>query len=83
MFLHLGNDVLTKLANVIVIINSENPIGVSTNAEFLANMGTKNLVKNIDTENNKAIIVTDQMVYMSPISAHTLKKRAGFVNDLA
>jgi hypothetical protein len=83
MFLHLGDDVLTKLANVIVIINSEDPIGVSTNTGFLTNMSAKGLVENIDTENNKSIIVTDKKVYMSPISAHTLKKRASFVNDLA
>lgn len=83
MFLHLGGDVLTKLDKVVVIINAENPVGVSTNAAFIADAAAKGMVKKIDNENTKAIVITDQKIYMSPISVHTLKKRAGFINDLA
>jgi hypothetical protein len=83
MFLHLGDDVLTQLDQVIVIINSENPIGVSTNRDFLEKSSALGLAENIDVANNKAIIITDQKVYWSPISAHTLKKRAHFISELA
>jgi hypothetical protein len=83
MFLHLGDDVLTQLDQVIVIINSENLDGVKTNAEFLANAATKGMIKKIDTGENKAIVITKQKIFMSPISVHTLKKRANFVNNLA
>jgi hypothetical protein len=82
MFLHLGDDVLTQLDKIIIIINSENPIGVSNNSDFLEKASAEGLVKNIDDANNKAIIVTDHKVYWSPISAHTLKKRANFISEL-
>jgi hypothetical protein len=82
MYLHLGDDVLTKLEDVIMIINSEDSAGVSTNADFLANVAAKGMVKNIDQENNKAIVITDHRIFMSPISVATLKKRANFINDL-
>jgi hypothetical protein len=83
MFLHLGGDYLTKLDNVIVIINSENPLGGATNQDFLRNATAKNVVYHVDPENNKSIVITDQQIFMSPISTHTLKKRANFIHNLA
>jgi hypothetical protein len=83
MFLHLGGDCLTKLDNVIVIINTENPLGSATNQEFLKNAVAKNIVYHVDSENNKSVVITDQQIFMSPISTHTLKKRANFIHDLA
>lgn len=81
MFLHLGGDVLTDLKSVIVIINTENTLG-NSNQEFLKIAAQEGFIKKIDQESTKSVIVTDKKVYLSPISSQTLKKRAGFVNEL-
>jgi hypothetical protein len=82
MFLHLGGDTSTKLKNIIAIINSENALGSSTNREFLKTAEEEGFVQGIDKGNIKSIIITDKKVYLSPISSHTLKKRANFIDDL-
>jgi regulator of extracellular matrix RemA (YlzA/DUF370 family) len=83
MFLHLGGDSSTKLQNIIAIINSENALGASTNRAFLKTAEEEGFIKAVDHDNVKSIIITDKQVYLSPISSHTLKKRANFINELA
>jgi hypothetical protein len=51
------------------------------NEDFLKNMQDENLVDDVSEGNAKSFIVTDKMVYLSAISAVTLKKRANFLND--
>jgi hypothetical protein len=82
MFLHLGGDSSTKLTNIIAIINSENALGASANREFLKTAEEEGFIQGIDQNNVKSIIITDKKVYLSPISSHTLKKRANFVKEL-
>jgi regulator of extracellular matrix RemA (YlzA/DUF370 family) len=82
MFLHLGGDFSTKLKNIIAIVNSENALGASTNREFLKTAEEEGFIQAIDRNNVKSIIITDKKVYLSPISSHTLKKRANFIHEL-
>jgi regulator of extracellular matrix RemA (YlzA/DUF370 family) len=82
MFLHLGGDFSTKLKNIIAIVNAENALGASTNREFLKTAEEEGFIQAIDHDNVKSIIITDKKVYLSPISSHTLKKRANFIHEL-
>ncbi|HEY8464745.1 MAG TPA: extracellular matrix/biofilm biosynthesis regulator RemA family protein [Bacillota bacterium] len=82
MFLHLGDDTLTDLSKIIVIINIENDLGAKTNQQFIQKAWDQKTIQQIGTKDWKSIIITDQKIYLSPISTHTLKKRAGFVSEL-
>jgi extracellular matrix regulatory protein B len=80
MFLHLGADTIVPLKNLIIITDIKN--GQSAiNSEFLKVMHEESLISDVSDGNTKSFIVTDKMVYMSPISSLTLKKRANFLTD--
>ena len=82
MFIHLGGDTLVSSKKIVAIINAENALNANTTKDFLRKAQDKGLVKKLDNENFKSIIVTDQSIYLSPISSLTLKKRASFVENL-
>jgi regulator of extracellular matrix RemA (YlzA/DUF370 family) len=76
MYLHLGNDQMIAGDQVIVILNLE----LSTAKQFDHIIETAqrsqrltNISKN---DKKKALVVCNERVYMSPISSHTLLKRA-------
>lgn len=78
MFLHLGADTVIPLRDVISITDLR--IGKKgINDAFLKVMNEENLINDISEGNAKSFIVTDKVVYLSAISAVTLKKRAQFI----
>ena len=81
MFIHLGGDTVVNSKQIIAIINAENSMGANSTKEFIKIAQEKGAVKKLDHD-YVSIIVTDQAVYLSPISSLTLKKRAGFIEDL-
>ncbi len=83
MFIHLGGDKLVSVKNIIMIINLENKNKNNINQNFLKNVREETVVKKLDGNDFKAMVVTDDLVYLSPISSMTLKKRADFINNLA
>lgn len=83
MFLHLGGDCMVKLEEVIMVINAENTAKSHNIVDFFNNKKDKKIeIYKIDGENVKSVIITDKKIYYSPISSQTLKKRAGFVEQL-
>ena len=80
MFLHLGADTVVLLKNVIAI-NDLKMVKSNINNEFLDNMRKGKQVIDVSERNAKSIVITDDGVYLSGISALTLKKRAGNVFD--
>lgn len=81
MFLHLGGDTLINLKQIIAIINAEYSLGANSTREFLKTAQEEGFVKQID-RNYASIVITDKTIYLSPISSLTLRKRAGFVEEL-
>ncbi len=80
MFLHLGADTVILLRDVITITDFKT-IRSGINDDFLRVMTEENLVDDISDGNAKSFIVTDKKVFLSAISATTLKKRAQFLSE--
>lgn len=81
MFVHLGGDTLINSKCIIAIINAENAMGANSTKEFLKTAQEEGFVQKISDE-YVSIVITDKTIYLSPISSQTLKKRAGFIEEL-
>jgi len=80
MFLHLGADTVIPLRDVVAITDIKGAkLGI--NDEFLRAMREENRIKDISDGNAKSFVVTDKRVFLSAISAATLKKRAQFLTE--
>lgn len=77
MYLHLGNDQVIAGDQVIVVLNLE----LSTAKQFdhiIETAQRSQRLTNISKKGKqKALVVCTDRVYISPISSHTLLKRAG------
>jgi hypothetical protein len=82
MFVHLGGEVLVWAREIVAIISSENSLGAQSTREFLKIAREKGLIQEVVHDNFKSMVITGRTVYLSPISALTLKKRAGFISEL-
>ena len=83
MFIHLGGDTLVNASGIIAIINIENTVNNNINKEFFKTAQEEGFIRKInDDEKYNSMIITDRLVYLSPISSVTLKKRASFVDTL-
>lgn len=75
MFLHLGNDKVIPLRDVISIHNYQETKS-DINDEFIQVMKEEQMIMDVSDNNPKSFIVTDKIVYISTISSMTLKKRS-------
>ena len=88
MYLHLGQDTVVKLSEVVAIFDLENAsIGKATK-RYLALGQKQGLVVNVSTELPKSFVVCvdekgKNTVYISQISSSTLKKRTNFVKEIS
>lgn len=76
MFLHLGANTAIPLRNVIAIFDIKIS-GSAATEQYIKKVKSVNKVVDISDGAVKSFIITDQKIYMSAISSHTLKKRAG------
>ncbi|WP_026678441.1 extracellular matrix regulator RemB [Fictibacillus gelatini] len=80
MLLHLGEDVVIKSHEIIAILDY-NALYESKDIELFLDVQKKeNNVRDLSEDHPKSIVITDKLVYISPLSSTTLKKRA---NDRA
>lgn len=82
MFMHLGGDTLVSTKSIIIILNNENNNKKNNSHEFLKKIQETNKIKKLEGNSYKSIVITDKMVYVSPISSTTLKKRAEYIDNL-
>ena len=79
MYLHLGEETAIRSEGIIGIFDIENTSVSKHTKEFLASAGKSGQVKNVSYDMPKSFIVGSEKksktVYISPISAATLKKR--------
>lgn len=74
MFLHMGNDVVVPLSEVIGVVDlTAEPSQI--NREFLKTAEEEGFVIQLD-EKPVSIVICAKNVFLSPISAKTLYKRA-------
>ncbi len=87
MFLHLGNDVMVSMNDIIAIFDMENTTTARDTREFLRVAQEEDFVVDVSTDLPKSFVVTEvekgNKVYISPISAVTLQKRLENLNRLA
>ncbi|MBQ8623274.1 MAG: DUF370 domain-containing protein [Oscillospiraceae bacterium] len=86
MFLHLGNDHMVEIKNIVAIFDIENASTSKITKEFLALAGKSKRVISCSYELPKSFVVTldkdfTELVYISAISAATLKKRLKNITD--
>ena len=88
MYLHLGQDTVVKLSEVVAIFDLENASIAKATKRYLAQAQKQGLVVNVSTELPKSFVVcVDEKgrttVYISQISSATLKKRTNFVKEIS
>lgn len=76
MYIHLGNNYVISATSIIAILNYQKP--VSSDLKDIVEIARmeKKLVGISEKGKEKAVIVCDDAVYLSPISSYTLYKRA-------
>jgi len=86
MFLHLGNDVLVELKDVISIIDIEKNKSV-INSEFIETAKEEGFVRIISKDEIKSVIITEiknrSTIFLSPITSSTLHKRTRFIDEIS
>ncbi len=75
MFIHLGEDYTVFLQEIIAIISLEGPRDKSVRDIIDLAQAEKKLLRIGDPGREKSLVITDDLVYLSPISALTLFKR--------
>ncbi|MBC8570636.1 extracellular matrix regulator RemB [Zongyangia hominis] len=88
MYLHLGQDTVVKLSDVVAIFDLENASIAKSTKGYLAQAQKKGRVVNVSTEMPKSFVVCENKergitVYISQISSATLKKRTNFVKEIS
>ncbi|MCX7884597.1 MAG: DUF370 domain-containing protein [Caloramator sp.] len=85
MFLHLGENVVIPLSEVIAIFD----INSTTNSDtklFLNTAEEEGFIQKISSEDPKSFVLTERnkksIIYLSPISSVTLTKRSCFIDEL-
>lgn len=85
MFLHLGENVVIPLSEVIAILDINSTSSMDTRS-FLKIAEEEGFVTKITDDPPKSFILTERnkksIIYLSPISSVTLVKRTNFLNEL-
>ncbi|MCD8510933.1 MAG: DUF370 domain-containing protein [Bacillus sp. (in: Bacteria)] len=82
MFIHLGGDMVIRSNRIIGILDYQSKGLSEDNEKFLSTNSEGKKVVYISEDNPKSIIITEHEIYLSPISSHTLKRRAETVTVL-
>ncbi len=76
MYVHLGNNYIISGEKIVAVLNYQSPVSADLR-EIVDIARLENKLINIsDSGKEKAVIVCDDKVYLSPISSITLYKRA-------
>ena len=76
MYLHLGGDISLPLEEMLCIIDLRNISRLPVNQMFLKEADKANKLRRVgEGEEMKSLILTNETVYLSPISSATLKRR--------
>lgn len=80
MFLHIGQEESILMKDIVAIIDIRAEKTSVYTREFLRTAAEEGFVKG-EPEKPKSFVVTNNRIYLSPISASTLKKRVSdFLN---
>lgn len=86
MFLHLGENVIIPIKDVIAIMDIESTNMSNDTKQFLKTAKEEGFVKYVTNDDPKSFVLAEidkkSVIYLSPISSLTLSKRSGFVDTL-
>lgn len=88
MYLHLGQDTVVRLRDIVGIFDMENATISKNTRRFLADAQKGGRIFNVSMELPKSFVVCmderkNETVYISQISSATLLKRTGFIDGIA
>lgn len=86
MYLHLGQEIIIKTKDILGIFDLDSSTLSKHTRNYLANAEKKKRVINVTNELPRSFIVTsgeNPAVYISQISAATLKKRSGYIEGIS
>ncbi|MFA9379530.1 MAG: extracellular matrix regulator RemB [Acetanaerobacterium sp.] len=87
MYLHLGQDTVVRLSDIVGIFDLENATISKHTRAYLAAAEKGGRVVNVSDEMPKSFCVCrhgkNTRVYISQISSATLKRRSGFIESIA
>lgn len=87
MYIHLGQDTVIRMADVVGIFDLDTSTVSKHTRDFLARAEKEKRVVNVSYELPKSFVVAgegkNQKVYISQISSATLLKRTGFIDDIS
>ncbi|MBM7552209.1 extracellular matrix regulator RemB [Thalassobacillus pellis] len=82
MFIHIGDDQVIRSKDVVAIIDHNLISSSSIIEEMIFNQRkNKNVIEN-QAQDAKAIVITQDEIFFSPLSVMTLKKRANMMATL-
>jgi hypothetical protein len=86
MFLHIGGDIVIPVKDVIAIMDIDTTTISKDTREFLKIAEEEGFIKSISDDLPKSFIITEMdkksVIYLSPISSVTLKKRSQYVSEI-
>lgn len=87
MFLHLGQETVVKMQEIVGIFDLETSTISSVTRDFLAHAQKNGRVVNVSMEMPKSFVLCrgggQETVYITQISSTTLLKRTGFIDNLS
>ena len=87
MYLHLGNDVVVLLRDVLAIFDLDNGTVSKITREYLQKAEEENRLQTVTTDLPKSFVVTREQgktkIYLSQISPAALKRRAQYMENLS
>ncbi|UCZ53258.1 DUF370 domain-containing protein [Bacillus shivajii] len=81
MFIHLGGDMVLSSKKIVAILDHNSNDLSQDNQDFIKSHEDEKKTVPISDDTPKSIIITDDYIYLSPISSHTLKRRAETFTD--
>ena len=85
MYLHLGTDVIIRTRDILGIFDLDTSTISRRTRDYLRKAEIEGRVINVTSELPKSFIVTAgqrALIYISQISASTLKKRSGYIDGI-
>ena len=87
MFLHLGENIVVPIKDIIGIFDIETSMYSSDTIQFLRMAEEDGFVQRITKDKPKSFIIAEvdkkSKIYLSPISSVTLQKRSSFISEIA
>lgn len=83
MFIHLGEDFIIRMSDVIAIFSYESLIDSTINKTYFKKIKEEKKVIDMANGSIKSVVITEDVVYFTPLSTATLKKRSQTTMNLS